>query len=84
MIENPTPAEYETLLRQDFTSFAARCFCDLNPQTDLAMNWHVEVIAAKLTAVRRGQDPTINHQSAAPPLEIAIGLGRVSGLVSGA
>jgi predicted phage terminase large subunit-like protein len=55
MIENPTPAEYETLLRQDFTSFAARCFYDLNPQTELAMNWHVEVIAAKLTAVRQGR-----------------------------
>ena len=55
MIENPTPAEYETLLRQDFTTFAARCFYDLNPQTQLAMNWHVEVIAEKLTAVRQGK-----------------------------
>ena len=26
-----------------------------NPQTELAMNWHVEVIAAKLTAVRQGR-----------------------------
>lgn len=55
MIENPTPAEYETLLRQDFTTFAARCFYDLNPQTQLAMNGHVEVITAKLTAVRQGK-----------------------------
>jgi hypothetical protein len=55
MIENPTPAEYETLLRQDFSTFAARCFYDLNPQTELAMNRHVEVIAAKLTAVRQGK-----------------------------
>src|ERR1700741_4449740 len=54
MIENPTPAEYETLLRQDFSTFAARCFYDLNPQTELAMSWHLEVIAAKLTAVRQG------------------------------
>ena len=54
MIENLTPAEYETLLRQDFTTFAARCFYDLNPQTELAMSWHLEVIAAKLTEVRRG------------------------------
>jgi predicted phage terminase large subunit-like protein len=53
MTENPTLADYETLLRQDFTSFAARCFYDLNPQTELAMNWHVEVIAEKLTAVRQ-------------------------------
>ena len=55
MIENPTPAEYQTLLRQDFSSFATRCFYDLNPQTEFAMNWHIEVIAAKLTAVRQGE-----------------------------
>src|SRR5438034_3093534 len=55
MIENLTRAEYETLLRQDFVTFAARCFQDLNPQAELAMNWHIEVIAAKLTAVREGK-----------------------------
>jgi hypothetical protein len=43
------------MLRQDFSTFAARCFHDLNPQTDLAMNWHLEVIAAKLAAVRQGK-----------------------------
>src|SRR6202049_4334666 len=55
MIEDLTRAEYETLLRQDFSTFAARCFHDLNPQAELAMNWHLEVIAAKLTAVREGK-----------------------------
>src|SRR6266566_5795973 len=55
MIENLTRAEYETLLRQDLGTFAARCFQDLNPQTELAMNWHLEVIAAKLAAVREGK-----------------------------
>src|SRR5712672_4797599 len=55
MFENLTRAEYEVLLRHDFASFAGRCFQDLNPQTDLAMNWHLEVIAAKLTAVREGK-----------------------------
>ena len=50
-----TRAEYDVLLRQDFVTFAARCFHDLNPQTELAMNWHLEVIAAKLTAVREGK-----------------------------
>ena len=59
MIGKPTPAEYQTLLRQDFSTFAARCFYDLNPQTELAMNWHVEVIAAKLTAVRHGKIPRL-------------------------
>ena len=37
MFENLTPAEYQVLLRQDFVSFAARCFQDLNPQAELAM-----------------------------------------------
>ena len=54
MIEDLTRTEYEALLRQDFTTFAARCFGDLNPQAELAMNWHLEVIAAKLMEVRQG------------------------------
>ena len=62
MTEDLTRAEYDTLLRQDFATFAARCFHDLNPQTEFAMNWHVEVIAAKLTAVRQRKiRPLIIH-----------------------
>src|SRR5229473_7958468 len=55
MIDNLTQAEYDVVLRQDFSTFAARCFHDLNPQTELAMNGHLEVIAAKLTEVREGK-----------------------------
>jgi len=55
MFENLTRAEYEVLLRHDLATFAGRCFQDLNPQTCLAVNWHLEVIAAKLTAVREGR-----------------------------
>src|SRR5271170_6099503 len=55
MLETLTRAEYEFLLRHDFTTFTGRCFQDLNPQTCLAMNWHLEVIAAKLTEVRQGK-----------------------------
>jgi hypothetical protein len=55
MFKNLTPAEYEFLLRHDFTTFAGRCFQDLNPQTCLATNWHLEVIAAKLIEVREGK-----------------------------
>jgi len=55
MIANLTATEYEALLRQDFSTFAARCFYELNPQTELGVNWHLRVIAAKLAAVRRGQ-----------------------------
>jgi predicted phage terminase large subunit-like protein len=55
MSEELTRAEYQAVLRQDFTTFVARCFHELNPQAELAMNWHLEVIAAKLTAVRQGK-----------------------------
>src|SRR6266567_9291274 len=54
-MKNLTRAQYEALLRQDFVTFATRCFHDLNPQAELATNWHLEVIAAKLTAVREGK-----------------------------
>ena len=55
MIEELTRAQYDAALRNDFALFAARCFHQLNPQAELAMNWHLEVIAAKLTAVRDGK-----------------------------
>jgi hypothetical protein len=48
------PAEYKALLRADFAGFAERCFHERNPRTDFATNWHVRVIAAKLTAVHQG------------------------------
>ena len=50
-----SPPEYDAILRSDFGFFAQRCFCQLNPQTTLATNWHLEVIATKLTAVREGK-----------------------------
>jgi predicted phage terminase large subunit-like protein len=49
-----TPAEYHALLRRDFAAFAQRAFYELNACTDFAAGWHVEVIAAKLAAVRAG------------------------------
>jgi predicted phage terminase large subunit-like protein len=55
MIQKLTRAEYDASLRKDFALFAARCFHDLNPQADLAMNWHLQVIAAKLMEVRQGK-----------------------------
>jgi hypothetical protein len=55
LIEELTSVENDVLLRQEFIRFALRCFYELNPQTDLALNWHLELIAAKLTAVRQGK-----------------------------
>src|SRR5262245_1689745 len=48
-------AEYNAVLRSDLSFFAQRCFAELNPQAAFAMNWHIEVIAARLTAVRDGK-----------------------------
>jgi predicted phage terminase large subunit-like protein len=47
--------EYESLLRRDFSTFLQRCFHELNPQAEFYWNWHVDVMAAKLDAVRRGE-----------------------------
>jgi hypothetical protein len=58
MIEHLTRAEYEALLRRDFATFAARCFHDLNPQAELAMNWHLEVIKNRAPTGSRGEIDT--------------------------
>ena len=47
--------ECAALLRDDFASFAVCCFRELNPRARLAINWHVEVMAGKLAAVRAGR-----------------------------
>src|SRR5580700_3546482 len=50
-----SPRELDVILRSDLGYFAERCFYDLNPQAAFLTNWHIEVIAAKLTAVREGK-----------------------------
>jgi len=83
-------AECAALLRDDFASFAAWCFRELNPRTRFAMNWHVEVMAGdprngpQRPAVRGGggarwADQAADHQRAATPSEVALGFGRLSG-----
>jgi predicted phage terminase large subunit-like protein len=54
MNEAVTANGYDGLLRRDFASFARRCFRELHPRTPFAFGPHVEVIAAKLTAVLDG------------------------------
>ena len=53
--ETLTQREEDAQLRLDFAAFAQRCFRELNPLVAFAMNWHVEVITAKLAAVYQGQ-----------------------------
>jgi predicted phage terminase large subunit-like protein len=48
-------SECAALLHDDFASFAAYYFHELNPRARFAMNWHVEVMAGKLAAVREGR-----------------------------
>jgi predicted phage terminase large subunit-like protein len=55
MITDPSPREYDAILRSDLGYFAERCFCELNPQAAFLPNWHIEVIAAKLAAVAQGK-----------------------------
>src|SRR6516165_10224237 len=48
-------AEYDALLRGDLAAFAHLAFRTLYPRTPFLMNWHIEVIASRLAAVRDGR-----------------------------
>src|SRR5438270_13677204 len=50
-----SPRELDVILRSDLGYFAERCFYQLNPQTAFLTSWHIEVIAARLAAVREGK-----------------------------
>jgi predicted phage terminase large subunit-like protein len=47
--------EYNFILQRDLMSFIERSFYDLNPQTPFIHGGHIEAIAAKLEACRRGE-----------------------------
>jgi hypothetical protein len=48
-------AEYQAALRSDFYTFMLRCFTELNSSAEFLPSWHIEVMAAKLQAVREGR-----------------------------
>ncbi len=50
-----TPEDYKALLGIDFYAFIERCFHQLNPETQFLRSWHIEVMAARLDACRRGR-----------------------------
>lgn len=50
-----TVAEYACILSQDLTSFIELSFLELNPESRLLLNPHIEVIATKLEACRQGK-----------------------------
>ncbi len=45
---------YRDILRRDLYAFAERSFAETNPHTQFLPNWHIELIAASLEAVRLG------------------------------
>jgi len=47
--------ELSLVLREDLTSFIERSFYELHPDRQLDLAPHIEVIATKLEAVRRGE-----------------------------
>lgn len=51
------PAEYRnTMIREDFMTFLGFVMEELEPGTDYSENWHLEVMAAELEAVRQGEN----------------------------
>jgi hypothetical protein len=48
-------AEYQAFTRGDLYTFIHRAFLELNPNVSFSHNWHLELIAAKLDACRRGE-----------------------------
>jgi predicted phage terminase large subunit-like protein len=47
--------EFDVLLRNDFSSFIARSFMHLDPQTTYAHSWHIDLLADRLTQVLDGK-----------------------------
>lgn len=47
--------EFDTLLRNDLANFIARTFAHLDPQTNFAHNWHLDLLADRLTQVWQGK-----------------------------
>jgi len=50
-----SPEDYQFILRSDFVSFNERAFYELNPQAPFKPAPHIEAIATKLEACRRGE-----------------------------
>lgn len=50
-----TQTEFDVLLRNDLTTFIARTFAHLDPQTPYAHNWHIDLLADRLAQVYQGK-----------------------------
>ncbi|HWY71983.1 MAG TPA: phage terminase large subunit [Terriglobales bacterium] len=47
--------QLDSLFRRNFYSFLIRSFVELNPATEVAENWHIEVMAQELERCRLGE-----------------------------
>jgi predicted phage terminase large subunit-like protein len=54
MSKNLSPT-IRALLREDFVSFACKCFFELNPSLDFKPNWYIEHLAHELLACLAGE-----------------------------
>jgi predicted phage terminase large subunit-like protein len=50
-----SPSELRLIMRADFYSFMVRCFTELYGGVTFLPSWHIEVLAARLQAVREGK-----------------------------
>lgn len=50
-----TSAEFDVLMRHDLATFVARTFVHVDPTTPFAHNWHLDLIADRLTQVYEGR-----------------------------
>lgn len=50
-----TLTQYGEILRNDFAAFVQRAFPEVKASEPFQYNWHIEVLAEKLEAVRRGE-----------------------------
>jgi hypothetical protein len=75
-------AECSALLRDDFPSFCRVHFPRAQPARRVAANWHFELIAGTLTAVRASQICRVIVSVPPRPTEVASGPVAFSSLVS--
>jgi predicted phage terminase large subunit-like protein len=50
-----TQYDFDVLLQEDFATFIARVFAQLDPNTPFAHNWHLDLLADRLTRVYCGE-----------------------------
>jgi predicted phage terminase large subunit-like protein len=71
-----SPQGYRAVLRSDFASFVMRCFSELYPHTELAMNGHILVMASRFAMVREGR--TRRLITTVPPRHLKSLIGSVA------